>query len=434
VLQNSPAKPTVFTLIYKGLENTLKVAQLAPSSLYSFQIQLCNSIACSSQTLQIKTADPVPPPWASILPKFSVVNSTVLQFTWSDYISANSSQATANLTYRLERSHISFAYPPVPLESGIRFHGQNYFKFAGQDYFPAGYPFFGLKTNLNSKFDSASLYYATSSFAQSEFVSVQLFQGRPWFLSSTQLNTPDCSIYLQTDDTATKYADSRWHDLEVFRLNNYAQIRIDGNAGLRNSSQCSSNQVVTDVTAAYVGGLPKELISLKAAENSYKTIQSRRLKGCMKRMSTILEVEKHPGEKNTRVVEKELNFGDAEPSAGEPVGSNVFSGCPISLESANNTIQFLGYGYLSVSVIETLPLEYQPTSSLRIEMDVRTQFSMGVLFYDFVLFNFQYVMVRLVEGNSIEVQYKGKLKYSDPATDELNVIDMVLNETFPLSK
>jgi len=151
-------------------------------------------------------------------------------------------------------------------------------------------------------------------------------------------------------------------------------------------------------------------------------------------MSTILEVEKHPGEKNTRVVEKELSFGDAEPSAGEPVGSNVFSGCPISLESANNTIQFLGYGYLSVSVIETLPLEYQPTSSLRIEMDVRTQFSVGVLFYDFVLFNFQYVMVRLVEGNSIEVQYKGKLKYSDPATDELNVIDMVLNETFPLSK
>jgi len=424
----------VFKKIYEGLQNSLTVNQLDPSTIYKFQIKLCNSIACSSQTLQIKTNDPIPPPWANISPKISVINSTTLKFTWKDYINSNNSQKNSNLTFRLERSRISFAYPPVPLESGIRFHGQNFYKFSGKDYFPEGYPFFGIKLELNSKFDSANLYYATSSFAQSEFVSVQLFESKPWFISNTQLNKSSCSIYLQPNDITKQYVDNKWHDLEVFRLNNYAQIRIDDNYGIRNSSKCESNQVITDVSATYVGGLPKELISLNSGSSSFQTIQSRRFKGCMKNMSTILEIENSHGDKNKNIIEKFVDFNDAEPSAGEPEGSSVFSGCPIGLESAENTLQFLGYGYLSVNVIETLPLEYQPTNSLLIEMDVRTQFSTGILFYDFVLFNFQYVMVRLVEGNSIEVQYKGKLKYIDPVTDDSNVIDMVLNETFSLSK
>ena len=58
---------------------------------------------------------------------------------------------------------------------------------------------------------------------------------------------------------------------------------------MKNSSKCKSNQIITDVNNIYIGGLPSELKSRK--NEGYKSVQNRRLKGCLKNISTVIEIE-----------------------------------------------------------------------------------------------------------------------------------------------
>lgn len=250
--------------LHLGLKNEVEVGDLESTTVYFFRIEVCNTVGCKAtdQEIRILTLDAIPIGWTNIVPKFEVINSTAIRFDWSDYVLAQEKQKNLSLTFRLERSNISFSYPPVPLESGVRFHGQNYFRFPAEDYFPEGYPYFGLKLRFRSRYESANFYYATSSFAQSEFVTLQFYQSKPWLVTNTQSNSPDCSIYL-TPDNDVSYSDDKWHDLEALRLNNYAQIRIDDNPALKNSTKCTSNQVITDVQSVYIGGLPIELMNAK---------------------------------------------------------------------------------------------------------------------------------------------------------------------------
>ena len=247
-----------------GLSNQVEISDLESTTVYFFRIEVCNSVGCKAteKEIRIVTLDAVPIAWGSILPKFAIINSSAIRFDWSDYVFEQQKQKNLSLSFRLERSNISFSYPPVPLESGIRFHGQNYFKFPAEDYFPEGYPYFGLKLRFRTRYDSANFYYATSSFAQSEFVSLQFFESKPWLLTNTQSNSPDCSI-IMTPEKDVAYSDDKWHDLETLRLNNYAQIKIDDNLDLKNSTKCSSNQVITNVKSVYMGGLPIELMTAK---------------------------------------------------------------------------------------------------------------------------------------------------------------------------
>jgi len=66
--------------------------------------------------------------------------------------------------FRLERVNVSFAYPPSPLESGVRFHGKNYFNFSTSKYFAEGYPFFGLEMLFQTRLNNSLIYYAGKVF------------------------------------------------------------------------------------------------------------------------------------------------------------------------------------------------------------------------------------------------------------------------------
>jgi hypothetical protein len=126
---------------------------------------------------------------------------------------------------------------------------------------------------------------------------------------------------------------------------------------------------------------------------------------------------------------------NAEQSEGESPGSNIYSGCPIYLETSNSAVQFLGYGYLVVDIIEILPIEYQSAEFLLIDMYLRTEYSTGI--YDVVLFNFNYVMIRPKDGNNIDIQFKTICKYNDPFKGdpyEYTTLNIILNQTFYLGE
>ncbi len=171
-----------FSLIYTGLENTFNLTNLNFSTEYEFKVELCNAVGCfSSDTFKVVTADPLPNSWNNLVPTLQVINASMVKLDWSNYVPLNNTPTNlvTNITYRLERAEISFAYPPTALESGVRFHGFNYFVFKpGNQFYPEGYPYFGLKYHFRTKSPSSLIYFAGSSFAQNELTLNQLLRGK----------------------------------------------------------------------------------------------------------------------------------------------------------------------------------------------------------------------------------------------------------------
>jgi hypothetical protein len=92
---------------------------LNSSTEYQLKFELCNGVGCISDNklIKVKTSDPPPSDWKSI-PKFSIINSTAFSLNWTTIY------PPGDFTFKVERANISFAYPPSPLEQGIRFHGK----------------------------------------------------------------------------------------------------------------------------------------------------------------------------------------------------------------------------------------------------------------------------------------------------------------------
>jgi hypothetical protein len=397
-------------------------------------MELCNGIGCiSTEPIKIRTLDPPPNPWRGTLPSFEFINSSFIRIDWTDYSPMNKTNASEedlaattqnlerfrNVTYRLERADISFAYPPTPLEVGIRFHGFNYFKFTADKYFPEGYPYFGLKYSYKSRSDSALVYYAGSSFAQSELTLVQMLKGRPWFVSNTQSSKADsCSGYLSLNDsTAQIQSDAnKWHTLRAARLNNFLYMRVDNRSSQTSLAACSSNQVITDVSSIYFGGLPPNYLnnressqgSGKGTDGNYRAVQSNNFQGCLKNASTLLEIDNvnYLTSNATFVNKQTADFDfdrDAESSAGEPVKSNTIHGCPLDLESEASMIYLMGFGYFFVNARQTMPIEFQTNKFLIIDFNFRTEFSQGLLLFNYDIDNDQFMFIRLLDRNVLEV-------------------------------
>lgn len=112
----------------------------------------------------------------------------------------------------------------MPLEAGVRFHGRNFFKFPSKKYFPEGYPYFGLKFSMRSRLASSLVYFAASSFAQSELEVVQMYSGKPWFIANTQYMQTNCLLAFTATGGPMSLADNMWHDTKVLRVDDFAYL------------------------------------------------------------------------------------------------------------------------------------------------------------------------------------------------------------------
>ncbi len=176
-------------------------------------------------------------------------------------------------------------------------------------------------------------WFKASSFSQSELTAVQIYNGTPWLISNTQSNIDDCSIFLKPtpDDSPKQFNDFKWYELKTFRQNSYAFVEAENSIQTRNSSECV-NQVITDVNSVYIGGIPLfqyRIANSKPADSPYKEIQKNSFVGCLKNVSTILEISNsNNSAQSTDVL---FDFKDADLSQGEPRQSNVQYGCSLML-------------------------------------------------------------------------------------------------------
>lgn len=81
---------------------------------------------------------------------------------------------------------------------------------------------FTFRTNLASSL----IYFAASSFAQSELELVQMYENKPWFLANTQYLQTNCLLSL-SPEPGLSLADNSWHDTKVLRASDFAYIRAD---------------------------------------------------------------------------------------------------------------------------------------------------------------------------------------------------------------
>ena len=399
-----------FKLIYSGPLNQYLVTRLIPLRKYAFKIALCNKIGCiESKTSVTVTTKIAPPGINQPSPYFKPLNSSFIKFQWDENVNENDKDENElSLRYRLERSTISFAYPPTILESGIRFHGLNYFNFPTAS-FPDGYSFFGIKFSLRTSQESGLIYFAGSSDAQDEFSSVQFSDGLPSFLSNTQADSDPCFVSLSTRNTIRFFNDDNWYNILAVRVQNYVYLQSDSEKNFKNASSCA-NDVIDGVTGVYIGGIPLKFLKLDETKfNSFNIgkIKRNNFIGCLRNVTSIVNYTANGIESSYTL--KNFDFSNLTFNQGEPVRTNTWNGCPRDLDMENNPMYFLGYGFIKIRYLDDV---YNSLES--IEFEFRTEVSEGLLFFAYDPINYDFLMINLLNSSAINV----KMSYRVSATSE----------------
>ncbi len=224
--------------------------------------------------------------------------------------------------------------------------------------------------------------------------------------------------------------------MKTLRINNFGYIQASGSSATSNLTNCR-NQIISDITGIYIGGVPDNFITRdesRFAATDFKLIQRNRFTGCLKNVTTILEINDINLTNSTVSKTKTLDFDfdKAQVANGEPENSNTIYGCPLDLES-NGALNLLGFGYLYADLKQTMPRQFQTQNYLIIDFELRTEWNQGVIFFNFDYDNNQYVLVQLKEPNLIQIYFKSRVSYDENTSTNklfLNYFFLSYNRTF----
>lgn len=413
------------TNIYKGDNNEFLVQNLLPSTTYKFKVSLCNIIGCIMMKDAVYiTTNIAPPNKNQPRPVFNFVNSSFINITWE-----KNSNKRSILSYRLERFKVAFAYPPTYLETGIRFHGFNYYNFSPSAFYPEGYSFFGLRFTFRTNEKSMLFYFAGSSDAQDELSAIQLSDGWPLFLSDTQADIDSCFVSLNASNEEVSYDDNTWRTMKVIRLENSAYMQINSDKFQQNASDCT-NGVIDGVTGVFIGGLPQRFLKLDAAKYAalnIPEIERGNFVGCVKNVSTIIKyVDTQDQIASYGFSEVDFDFSNQELSPGEPVNSNTWYGCPLDLDTENGPVYFLGMGYLNLKTVEDSQSLFEV-----FEVELRTEYGEGIIYFAYDRTNGDYLVVNYYNSNKINIMMGYRASIRDLSSDySANYLTFTFNQTF----
>ena len=419
-----------FIPLYTGPSNEYLVTNLIPLKTYSFKISLCNQVGCiESKNFTSVTTKIAPPGVNQSAPTFISLNSSFIRFDWHENVNENSKDNNKlSLRYRLERSSISFAYPPTLLESGVRFHGLNYFNFPAKTSFPDGYPFFGVKFSYRTSEESGLIYFAGSSEAPDEFSGIQLSNGLPSFLSNTQTDSDKCFVSLTTLNTTSYFNNNYWYNLKAVRIQNHIFLQSDNEKNFRNASSCT-NDVIEGVTDVYIGGIPLKFLKSDEKKFSSFNVKRNNFIGCLRNLTSIVNYTSTGDE--SRYMSRNFDFNNLTLNQGEPVRSNTWYGCPVDLDSQNNPIYFLGNGFLKIKYLDDI---YNKIES--IEFEFRTEVSEGIMFFSYDRFNYDrsnydFLLISLLNSSAVHV----KMSYRVSASSETQgkYLSLLYENTYAIS-
>lgn len=159
--------------------------------------------------------------------------------------------------------------------------------------------------------------------------------------------------------------------------------------------------------------------------------------GCLKNLSTIVEFDliKFSSNYSSPISrEKTFDFSEAILSPDEPYNSNTLYGCPLDLDTDSLPVHVLGFGYIYAKIGAPIPVEDDSRDKFVLNLQYRTEWSTGILFLNFDIENEQYLLVRLLDTNKIEVCFKSRVRYDLTNSNVfLNFFNLVFNESFGIN-
>ena len=266
-----------------------------------------------------------------------------------------------------------------------------------------------------------------------------MYSGYPSFVASTQFKQISCNIAL-TLRNSSSYSDGKWHSMNALRLADIAYLRTENNVSNQINTSACQNQVLTDLTGVFIGGIPENFLVRDEISVSDGVIQvvKRPFSGCLKNLTALMgftivdTFSSYLSYKQPETVD--FSFEDAEYSKGEPQGSNAaVYGCPLP-ENLDSSVYLIGYGYLYANLKQTMPIALQSNQYFSLSIDFKTQqTTQSILFFNYDIDDDLFVLVRIIDPKSIEINLKCRIRYDDPNSNDArfaNVLDLYFNRTY----
>nr|XP_047132108.1 usherin isoform X3 [Hydra vulgaris] len=238
-------------------------------TLYKYSVIACNTVGCTNYSTLVSVMTKSSAPQGQSSPISLGSNSTSIELAWSNPSMPN---GPLEFNFVVELLLPSFSYPPPNVEQGIRFPGFGYYKlepsFMADDSTTVIQFFF--KTNyLNG------LIFFAASKGQEDMISIELREGRPWFIFDTESGATAFTI-----STNQTFNDNMWHNVFVERLSREGKILVDGiyfgsgtGGGLKN--------IIGQIEDVYIGSLPEDF-KLIRVDNGTAVLRRLPFIGCLK--------------------------------------------------------------------------------------------------------------------------------------------------------
>ncbi|XP_078675414.1 usherin-like isoform X2 [Branchiostoma floridae x Branchiostoma belcheri] len=370
------APPDQAELLYTagGSEFSYVAGGFTPYSQQRFRITACNSVGCVDSAEGRGTTLPEAP--SGQAPAIADgYNSSAVTVTWSPPTQLNGPAPN----YELRRLPSSFSTSPPQVFKGTYFPGAGYRRFPGT-LLPANAAFTGIRLSFRTAHPDGLILFAVSSdTAQSEYLVIQLVNGRPWFLFDVQ---DAATAVTTTNDAGRRYDDGQWHALEAFRNQRVGRLTVDDYEGTATSSGTSN--IIGSMTHLYLGGIPPDFQLVRTDTGDRETSRVGYL-GCLKDVTILSSIS--PSFTWTPV-----DWTQATGSANVPA---YWEGCVSGLQPG---VHFKGRGYIK------LPTgTFSGGANFDVSFQFRTEILTGLMLFSFGSTGDSYLVVELNMG-SLQVE------------------------------
>uniref|UniRef100_A0A4W4GYM7 Usher syndrome 2A (autosomal recessive, mild) n=1 Tax=Electrophorus electricus TaxID=8005 RepID=A0A4W4GYM7_ELEEL len=312
---NPYTPPTVTQLLYSASaqERNYTVVGLKAHEEYSFIVAVCNAQGCVSSL----------PASGRTLPSGQLrpLNTTSMGISWATPAKLNGPLPV----YYVERTDVSFSDTQGMVIRGRRFSGTGYFRFPSST-LPANTDFTGLQLSFRTREADGLILCALSPGAQEEYVALQLYGGRPYFLFDAQASAVAVEL---SGDGGRKYNDDQWHHVVAARTQAVGTIIVDDQYS---GSARTGSTIIGQNTGVFLGGLP-ENFTLHRQDTARLVRQG--FVGCVRDM--LIQTASSP------VALWEPLDWDSALEEHETYGG--WEGCPAQSEHG---AYFLGHGFLKL--------------------------------------------------------------------------------------
>ncbi|XP_030630773.1 LOW QUALITY PROTEIN: usherin [Chanos chanos] len=368
---NPYAPPVTTQVLFSGPpeEQSYTARGLKPYQNYNFSVTLCNRQGCVTSLPSSGRTLPAAPAGLRA-PTLLPVNMTAIAVSWPPPEALNGPPPL----YHVERTDVSLSDGTDRVVRGTRFTGVGYFRFPSSA-LPTDSDFTGLELSFRTRAEQGLILCALSPGDQTEYVAVQIREGRPFFLFDPQGSAVAVS---PENDGGRRYNDDQWHHVIASRKQAVGTIIVDSQ--YRGSASATSGSVIIGQnTGLFVGGLPENFTVLRR-DTGHARLVRQGFSGCLR---DVLVMKADGPEEVWRPL-------DWDTAVDREEVYESWEGCPLH---SQNGAHFLGQGFLKLKADV-----FSGGEEFEISFDFRTDQLNALLLFGYDTDGDDFLLAELQEG------------------------------------